>query len=66
MRRSQQRRHLLKKDGSGLWLLELKTPAAGRYQYKFIVDKKRWSEDPSNGMKVSDGYGGLNSLLVIE
>ena len=58
--------HPLKKDSSGLWLGELKTPAAGRYQYKFIVDKKRWSEDPSNGMKVSDGYGGLNSLLVIE
>ncbi len=30
------------------------------------VDNKRWTEDPSNGMKVSDGYGGLNSLLVIE
>jgi serine protease AprX len=58
--------HPLEKDGSGLWLVELKTPAAGRYQYKFIVDEKRWTEDPSNGMKVADGYGGLNSLLVIE
>ncbi len=58
--------HPLKKDGSGLWLVELKTSASGRYQYKFIVNNKRWTEDPSNGMKVSDGYGGLNSLLVIE
>lgn len=56
----------LTRDSSGLWLAEVKTPAAGRYQYKFIVDGKRWTEDPSNGMKTSDGYGGLNSLLVIE
>lgn len=58
--------HPLKKDGSGLWLVDITTPEPGRYQYKFIVDDKRWIEDPSNGMKVSDGYGGLNSLLVIE
>jgi len=56
----------LTRDSSGLWLTTLKTPAAGRYQYKFIVGGKRWTEDPSNGMKVSDGYGGLNSLLIIE
>ena len=58
--------HPLMKDSSGLWLAKVKTPAAGRYEYKFIVDGKRWTEDPSHGMKVSDGYGGLNSLLVIE
>lgn len=58
--------HSLVKNPSGLWLVDLKTPPAGRYQYKFLVDKKRWTEDPSNGMKVADGYGGMNSLLVIE
>lgn len=55
-----------KKDPLGLWFTELRTPQPGRYLYKFVVDGKRWAEDPSNGMKVSDGYGGLNSLLVIE
>lgn len=55
----------LRKGTLGLWLAELKTPAAGAYQYKFIVDEKRWTEDPSNGMKVLDGFGGLNSLLVL-
>jgi serine protease AprX len=55
----------LMKDATGLWLCQLKTPDAGRYQYKFVVDGKRWIEDPNNGLKVSDGYGGLNSLLVI-
>ncbi len=55
-----------RKDSSGLWLTEVTTPPAGSYQYKFIVDGKHWIEDPSNGMKAPDGYGGLNSLLVIE
>jgi serine protease AprX len=56
----------LKKDSSGLWRAEIKTPSAGRYQYKFLVDQTRWIEDPNNGMKVPDGYGGLNSLVVVE
>ena len=56
----------LHRNSEGLWLTEIKTPGAGRYQYKFIVDGKRWIEDPSNGMKTPDGYGALNSLLMIE
>ena len=56
----------LRKDESGLWLAEVEAPKAGRYQYKFIVDGSRWLEDPSNGMKVPDNYGGLNSVLAID
>ncbi|MGH9882584.1 MAG: S8 family serine peptidase, partial [Pyrinomonadaceae bacterium] len=56
----------LSKDASGLWFAEIETPAAGRYQYKFIVDERRWIEDPSNGLKEPDNYGGLNSVLTIE
>ena len=58
-------KNLLTKDTSGLWLCNFATPGPGSYQYKFVVDDKRWIEDPSNGMKVSDGFGGLNSVLVI-
>jgi len=56
----------LRKDESGLWFAEVEAPTAGRYQYKFIVDGSRWLEDPSNGMKVPDNYGGLNSVLAID
>jgi len=56
----------LTKDGSGLWFAEIEAPKAGHYRYKFIVDQHRWVEDPSNGMKVPDNYGGLNSVIVIE
>lgn len=56
----------LTRDTTGLWLCKVATPGPGRYEYKFVVDDKRWTEDPSNGMRVSDGYGGLNSVLVIQ
>jgi len=54
------------RNESGLWFAEIAAPTAGRYQYKFIVDERRWVEDPSNGMKAPDNYGGLNSVIVIE
>ena len=55
----------LTKHTSGLWLCNFATPGSGRYEYKFVVDGNRWIEDPSNGMRISDGYDGLNSVLVI-
>ena len=61
-----QQRTPLSKDKSGLWLAEIPAPGPGSYRYKFVVDGHRWLEDPSNGMKVSDNLGGLNSLLVTE
>ena len=56
----------LLKDKFGLWVAEISAPGPGSYQYKFFIDGHRWLEDPSNGRKVSDNYGGLNSVLVIE
>jgi serine protease AprX len=59
-------RDVLQKESSGLWVARVPAPAAGSYQYKFIVNGHRWIEDPSNGMKTPDSFGGLNSLIVIE
>jgi serine protease AprX len=56
----------LARNGAGLWSTEILLPRAGRFEYKFVVDGRRWIEDPSNGMKTPDNYGGLNSVLVIE
>ena len=56
----------LKRNSSGLWLTEIAIPRAGRFEYKFIINGRRWIEDPSNGMKAPNNYGGLNSVLVIE
>ena len=56
----------LKRNESGLWLTEIVVPRSGRFEYKFIINGRRWIEDPSNGMKAANNYGGLNSVLVIE
>ena len=56
----------LKRNQSGLWFTEIDVPRPGRFEYKFIINGQRWIEDPSNGMKATNDYGGLNSVLVIE
>lgn len=56
----------LSRNDAGLWLTELDPPPAGSYQYKFVIDGQRWIEDPNNGLKVPDNYGGLNSLIVVQ
>ncbi|MFC2061398.1 glycogen-binding domain-containing protein [Elusimicrobiota bacterium] len=37
----------------------------GKYLYKFIVDGN-WITDPNNPVTSPDGYGGQNSVLVVE
>ena len=56
----------LKRNGSGLWSTEIPAPQIGRLEYKFIINGQRWVEDPSNGMKAPNNYGGLNSVIVVE
>jgi serine protease AprX len=56
----------LKRNGSGLWSTDIGVSRAGRFEYKFIINEQRWIEDPGNGMKAPDSYGGLNSVFVIE
>lgn len=56
---------LMKKDRDGLWRVEMPLLASGRYAYKFVVNGSNWLEDPRNGMKVMDSYGGFNSVLIV-
>jgi 1,4-alpha-glucan branching enzyme len=37
----------------------------GRYAYKFVVDGKRWISDPTNALHEPDGFGDLNSIVVV-
>lgn len=52
-------------DGDGIWE-RLEPLPAGRYQYKFVVDRVNWKPDPNNPQRVDDGFGGFNSLLIVE
>ncbi len=54
------------RDHTGLWTAAIPVLSPGRYQYKFVLNGDQWIEDPGNGAKTSDNYGGLNSLLVVE
>jgi serine protease AprX len=49
----------------GVWRGERPFLPPGRYAYKFLLDGRRWLDDPANPRKAGDGYGGLNSLLLI-
>lgn len=57
---------LFNRDSAGLWYIEIAVPNSGTYQYKFVVNGVNWVEDPNNGLKTTDTYGGLNSILVVE
>ena len=51
-------------DDDGIWEITLPLPP-GRYQYKFVVDQVDWQSDPANPESFEDGFGGLNSILVV-
>lgn len=54
------------KNGNGLWRTEIENLPNGKYLYKFVIDGNRWIEDTGNAMKEEDGFGGFNSILIIE
>jgi len=55
----------LERNDAGLWSTEIVVSRSARVEYKFIVNGNRWLEDPSNGMKAPDQFGGLNSVVVL-
>ena len=55
--------HQMKKNGD-TWELTVSL-APGRYAYRFLVDQKKQVLDPSSAATEADGYGGKNSVLVV-
>ena len=56
---------LLDRIGDGTWTIRIPLKP-GRYEYKYLIDAKKWAPDPWNPNVVDDGFGGLNSVLVVE
>jgi 1,4-alpha-glucan branching enzyme len=52
-------------DQDGIWEMVVDLPP-GRYQYKFRIDEINWKEDPNNPQRTDDGFGGFNSLLIVD
>jgi len=38
----------------------------GTWQYKFVLDGATWVTDPGNPATTPDGYGGQNSVLIVD
>ena len=53
----------LKKSGK-TWSTEIEMPS-GRYQYLFLVDGQKWRQDPTVLLHESNGFGGENSVLIV-
>lgn len=51
-------------DGDGEWTL-FYSLLPGTYEYKFVVDNKRWIPDPKNPNRNPDGFDGWNSVVHI-
>jgi serine protease AprX len=56
---------LARRTQPGVWRAECAPPPAGRYEYKFLLDGRRWLSDPLNPRRAHDGQGGFNSVLQI-
>lgn len=48
----------------GVWRAMAVLPP-GQHVYKFLLDGRRWLDDPANVRKAPDGLGGLNSVLMV-
>lgn len=49
----------------GFWQTSPAPLPAGQHSYKFLLDGKRWLDDPANPRKSPDGLGGLNSACLV-
>lgn len=52
------------KKSDKTWSTEIEMPP-GRYQYLFLVDGQKWRQDPTVLLHESNGFGGENSVLIV-
>lgn len=53
------------REGTGMWTIVLPLPP-GRHEYKFVINGEEWIPDPGNSNLVDDGFGGSNSVILVE
>lgn len=54
----------LQRGDDGTWRTEIRLHP-GQFQYKLVVNGNRWIADPENPGRVADGFGAVNSVLVV-
>lgn len=53
----------MSKEKAGAWKAEVEL-GAGRYEYKFVVDGKWWT-DPANKHTAINSFGDVNSVIEV-
>jgi len=56
--------HCMGRSGKA-WTMSFYVPR-GRYEYLFVVDGGIWVPDPGNDLTQDNGFGGRNSVLIVE
>jgi anti-sigma factor RsiW len=59
------RTQLVRASREGLWRARLKL-APGVYQYSFVLDGSDWVSDPLAKTMLADGFGGKNSVIIVD
>jgi len=54
----------MERKNDNCWVITLKVKP-GKYQYSFVIDGNEWVPDPGSPRQVEDGFGGVNSVLVV-
>jgi len=54
----------LRRSANGEWNVDLPL-GAGRYNYMFVVDGRRWMLDPSAARDAADDFGTENSVVMV-
>jgi len=52
------------RGAAGIWSVTVPLPV-GEHRYEFVVDRTRWVPDPTAHSQVDDGFGGMNSVIVV-
>jgi len=60
-----QRTRLVRSSHEGRWSARLRLPP-GVYQYSFVIDGTTWVRDPQSKTVLSDGFGGENSVIIVD
>lgn len=50
--------------GDGTWSVTVPLPA-GRYQYAFLIDGRRWVTDPRAEVRVKDDFGRQSAVAIV-
>lgn len=54
---------LTDEDKDGVWEATVTLKRGGTYVYNFVIDGEKWIPDPDSEFRVSDGFGGMSTLL---